>query len=92
MDTFDVDAPGETAAEGIVTDAVGRAARAVTERLETEARAAWRAGYDFLHVKPSRDETRDFAVAYRIHPSNSPERTGWTTYDLRDLDGLLLDE
>jgi len=94
--------------DNLVTEAAASMREAVIERLEWELRAAWRAGYDFLHVvsdhgvppasNPASVSARDITVSRAYIPSNasrlSMPRTSLTVerYDLREVTSAEVDD
>ena len=66
--------------EDLVLDIAGDFAREVRRRMEYEVRAAWRAGYDYVHVyddvgtQSPRMAEEDFTYRQYILPANKGER------------------
>lgn len=84
------------------TDAVEQVTRAVAERMEKELFAAWRAGYDYVHVYNGLDcrgvRMGTFSVTQYVLPSNTEQRpepptaSYQYTYDLTDIPGAAMRE
>lgn len=83
----------------IVTDAVDRAVEAFADRLETELRGAWRAGYNYVHVYdelPSGEPGETFTLQQYVlptdveQPPHPPQLQYRYTYDLSSVSAAEL--
>jgi len=80
----------------IVTDAVRNATEAIQEQVEYELRAAWRIGYDYVHIydptpESGFDPSESFAIRQFVIPTNRhtpprPDNAVYRcTYDLTEV-------